>query len=75
MKKEGQQKNGSHQQTPVYSHWAVHKCWFAIPLTKDVIEEVHEEQHPGHEGHKDDDLERRVEEQVAALRFALSISF
>lgn len=53
----------------------LHKCWFASLLTKDVIEEVHEEQHPGHQGHKDDDLERRVEEEVATLCFAVSASF
>lgn len=53
----------------------VHKCWFTSLLTEDVIEEVHEEQHPGHQGHKDDDLERRVEEEVTTLSFAVSSSF
>lgn len=50
----------------------VHKRWFASLLTEDVIEEVHEEQHPGHQSHKDNDLERRVEEEVATLCFAVS---
>lgn len=45
----------------------VHKCWFASLLTEDVIEEIHEEQHPGHQAHKDDDLERRVKEEVATV--------
>lgn len=67
VKKEEQQ---SEESSPASLH---QRCAAAL-RTQDVVEKVHEQQHPRHQGHKEDHLERRVEEELAALCFALSSS-
>lgn len=47
---------------------------FFVPLTKDVVEEVHENQHPTHQGDKENHFQRRVQEKLSTVSFALSPS-
>lgn len=70
-------KNRSNQQNSEqddFTEWTATVC-FVVPLTKDVVEVVHEDQHPTHHGDKDDDFEGRVQEKLSTVCFTFTPSF
>ncbi len=71
----GEKTDRSRQQNPrCFDALRGHKSCLVVILTKDIVEEVHEDQHRTHQADKEDHFERRVKEKLFAVCFALSPS-